>query len=69
MTEFSMLGHWNNDTFTYELQIQDNDKIQMFPFKSPTLTKQKINTLASTKDITCPCKDMGDIEGLPRLYG
>jgi hypothetical protein len=68
MNNFSMLGHWNGDKFTYELQIEEDNHVMMFPFKSP-LPLQKVQTLQDANAVECPCKEMGDIEGVSRLYG
>ena len=64
-----MLGHWSKDKFAYELQIEDNDKVLMYPFKSPNITTHKVHTLQDANAVECPCKEMGDIEGVSRLYG
>lgn len=63
-----MLGHWTGDEFKYELQIEEEDKVTMFPFKSPR-KPQKVTTLAEAQTIECPCKQMGNIDGVSRLFG
>ena len=64
-----MMGHWFKDEFRYELQIEENDKVIMYPFKSPNITTHKVHTLQDANAVECPCKEMGDIEGVSRLYG
>lgn len=69
MNDFSMMGHWSKDKFTYELQIEQDDKVIMYPFKSGNMNIQTIETLQQANTIKCPCKEMGDIPGISRLYG
>lgn len=69
MNKFTMLGHWENEKFTYELQIENGDKLDSYSFKSPLGKNEKITTLQSAKDLPCKCIEMGNIAGVSRLYG
>lgn len=67
--DFSMLGHWTKDNFTYELQVEMSDKILTLPFKNPLVKGKIFESINSVPDGTCPCEVIGDKAGVSRLYG
>jgi hypothetical protein len=67
--DYDVLGHWNNDKFVYELQVHMSDRIKMLPFKHPLFKYEKINSIQSANEASCPCEIVGDREGVSRIFG
>ena len=67
--DFSMMGHWKDKDFTYELQIKNKDKLITFPFKSSVTNTESFHTLKSVRLQPCKCEELGDEPGISRLFG
>jgi len=66
---FTMLGHWKEEDFTYELQIELDTKLLAYPFKNPLLHTEMTQTLEDLEGKECPCDVLGDEAGISRLFG